>query len=222
MPGKNSRVWFNQRMGTRFQFLHVGLAVCCLALGARCQGLLIDQENEPSTTFLAYFNLSFPGATPIGQEFVPSLGSLDFVDLMTYGGGDSGATGTFEVRIHEGSSTAPVMAASTPTERTDGSEALTHFVFPSPVPLTPGDLYVMEFVEDAGSSGWGLGADPLAGYPAGQMIYGGAERNDYDLWFGEGIVVPEPSMMTFYLLGMAALICGCRRHKIVGLTISPS
>ena len=202
-------------MSTPFRSLVVLLASCSLPLSSRGQLLVIDQHNDPPVppALLRYWSLSFPGASPLGQEFVPVLGTLDFVDLVMFAGGGA-ATGTFELRLHQGSITAPVVATSTPTLRTDGSEMVTHFQFASSVPLSAGGTWVMELVQLGGDTGaWGVG-DTGGGYAAGQMLWGGQPTGQGgDLWFREGIVVvPEPRATSLCALAVALLYLFRRRR----------
>lgn len=178
-----------------------------LATAARGQGLLIDQSNTPSPASFGfrYWALSYLGAAPIGQEFVPSFDSLDFVDLMLYGGGGT-STGTFAIRVHADSITAPILATSLPTLRNDGLERVTHFEFGSTVPLTAGNRYVIELSQlSVDSWEWGV-AETGGGYDSGRMVWGGLPSvQGGDLWFREGTVVPEPTVGALLAVGIAFL-----------------
>src|SRR5258706_11748942 len=119
-------------MNRCFQVLLCWLTGCSLTVGLRAQGLVIDQSNSGPTHM--YFSLL---SLPIGQEFVPTFGSLNAVDLMTYGNLID-VTASFQVRIHSGSLSGSVVGVSDQAFRSDGTVALTHFSFPSEVSLTPG------------------------------------------------------------------------------------
>jgi hypothetical protein len=200
----------------RSRLLQITSAICGVALTAGAQGFLTDQHNDPAVppAILGYWTLSYPGADPIGQEFTPSLTSLDFVDLMLYGGGGT-AAGTFQVAIHQGSITSSLVGMSAPTVRSDGAESVTHFDFPSSISLVPNDIYVMELLQTAGDQfAWGVGAT-AGGYSGGQMIWGGQPSvSGDDLWFREGVgAVPEPGSASLYTLA-AAICCVFRRRHI--------
>jgi hypothetical protein len=189
-------------MKIRLRPLLAGLTALGVPLSAYGQSFLIDQHNDPPVppNILRYWAAHPPFNPPIGQEFKPSLNSLDFVDLRTHAGGGA-ATGTFEIRIHAGSIAAPVLATSTPNIMTNGDETVVHFEFPSSVSLIPGDLYVMEFAQVEFGSAWGIGATGDT-YAQGQMIWRG-EPNADDLWFREGVVVvPEPSVTLIGSIGV--------------------
>ena len=198
-------------MKTRFHFIAVCAAVLLQPFIVAAQGILIDQSYSPSGIY-SYWSLSYPGATPIGQEFVPALSSLDFVDLRLYGGGGS-ATGTFEVRIHSGSISAPILAASSPASTTDGMERVTHFEFGAPVTLTPGSTYVIELAQLSAGSEWGVAEAFGGGYDAGRMLWGGLPSSQgRDLWFQEGVAVPEPGVISLCMLGVGFYLILRRRH----------
>jgi hypothetical protein len=69
---------------------------------------------------------------------------------------------------------------------------ITNFIFSVPVAVTPGTTYYLQPVQ----SGDGVGSSVTDGsYPGGTEIYQGSPIPDRDLWFREGIIVPEPSSM---------------------------
>jgi hypothetical protein len=186
-----------------------------LAIAARGQGLLIDQANTPVPPSFGfrYWALSYPGAAPIGQEFVPSFESLDFVDLMLYGGGGI-STGTFAVSVHADNITAPILATSLPATRDDGLERVTHFEFGATVPLTAGKLYVIELSQLAVDSREWAVADTGGGYDSGRMLWGGSPPiQGGDLWFREGTVVPEPTVVALFAAGIA-IVCLFRKRPM--------
>jgi hypothetical protein len=92
-----------------------------------------------------------------------------------------------------------------------GNEA--HFAFPGTVPLTPGNLYVLEVLQLGGYSGWGIEIPSYAivngqtidmTYHGGRLIYGGVPQDNSDMLFQEGVVVPEPGVAALCLLGALA------------------
>jgi hypothetical protein len=202
-------VSFRIRVGVMnrcFRVLLGCLAACSLPLGLYAQVFQIDQSNDGVTNF--YFSLT---SQPIGQEFIPSFTSLNAVVLRTYGS-DGPVTASFQVRIHPGSLAGPVAGVSDQAFRSDGWPAYTQFSFPASVSLTPGSTYVMELVLTSGAPAWwGVGYNPWAGYSQGRMILSGSPSSTYDLWFQEGVVIPEPGVQVLYLLGIASLVFARRR-----------
>ena len=184
------------------------LAASCSCVVANAQLFEVDQANQP--TPLGYFPLS-PGAG-VGQEFNPSLSGLDFVDLWIFSEAPVGPAG-FSVRIREGSITGGIlgesglaMIGSPPTL------GPTHFSFPSTVGLTGGATHVIELLQLAGGAGWGAGYGPNSGYADGQALVGGNPVG-FDLWFREGVAVPEPGIWTLGLAGVVMLGVSRRRRQ---------
>jgi hypothetical protein len=205
------------------------LAILLLALGtsgqARAQGLQVDQSLQPPP-FVAgesyHYDSSEATLLPgTGQEFIPSMSGLDFVsvNLST----PISNTGDFQVAIHAGTITAPVLAlsdpVSSPAEGFANNTAL--FTFANVVPLTPGDTYVFELDELSSGAPWYIqipGSAVVNGntinmnYPGGQLIYNGAPQSTEDMIFSEGLIVPEPGAAQLGLLGLLIFAIAKRRY----------
>ncbi|HEV8481505.1 MAG TPA: hypothetical protein VGR66_11985, partial [Candidatus Eisenbacteria bacterium] len=157
--------------------------------------IVVDQQA------LAYpgSEFSFLFYAPTGQEFVPQQASLDVVEMQA----TIQAGATMRIRIHEDTITGPVVATSR-----DGTTAyfvippsflgfqVTRFLFDSPVPLVPGNRYVMEifdFPSGAVLNG-GIFGDSHDEYPWGRCVILGDPRDDgLDLWFREGTLATVPA-----------------------------
>jgi hypothetical protein len=193
------------------------LVLLLMTVGAHAQGVVIDQSLQPPAIIPGKtYHYDASGATLIpetGQEFTPSLNGLDFVDVLFLSQlGTNSGTGTFQIAIHQGTITAPVLGLSgqrTFSSGTNGTDA--RFTFPTTVPLAPGSTYVLEVLEIAGNSQWGIevpGSAVVDGqtidmnYPGGQLIYGGVPQATEDMIFQEGIFVPEPSASFLLLSGV--------------------
>jgi hypothetical protein len=193
------------------------LLVCGMAFGAHAQGVLIDQSLQPPPIIPGqsyhYDALGLMLMPQTGQEFTPSLTGLDFADVNLPPQSPTN-TGTFEIAIHQGNITAPVLGLSGQVVRSGVAPgANAHFTFSSTVPLTPGDTYVLEVLQIAGNSGWAVEVPSSAivngqtidlSYPGGRLIYGGVPQATEDMIFQEGIFVPEPGLWSFCLLGIVA------------------
>jgi hypothetical protein len=141
--------------------MFLGLLASGLVVRVSAQGTLwTDQSLQPPpfTGGSYHYDGSIwslvPATAATGQEFTPSLQGLDFVDISLYGstGGD-----TFQIAIHEGTITAPVLGLSDPTTSAGSfpnNEA--HFTFSSTLPLVAGSPYVLEIIQAGGYSGWGI------------------------------------------------------------------
>ncbi len=171
----------------------------CLILLFGCGG-----ENSSGPTFIPdQVNAAFTPSgfqsiqelSPIGQEFTPTLSSLDLVELFTedFGNLHNGVGGELVVNIQRGTITGPIIATSLPVTLPDSFSGITHFNFPSSVSLTPGEIYVIEVTVASGDA-WGVGmsSGPLSTYAGGGPILQGVSQTGYDLWFKEGQVHTVP------------------------------
>jgi hypothetical protein len=191
-----------------FRLLHCSLLLMCSIAGASDQGPVIDQSLQiPALVPRGNYNYSGVIATlrpGTGQEFTPTLPGLDFVDVSLVG---SAVGDTFQVAIHQGTITAPVLGLSEPTVSPGKfSNNQAHFIFSRRVPLVAGSVYVLEIIQGGSYSGWGV-ESPMSAvvngqtidmrYPGGGMIYNGAPLDSRDLLFREGIDLPYPVALSF-------------------------
>lgn len=207
--------------------------VCSLLLSSGAiarldaQGLLVDQSLQPpaiipgeSYHYDAAEGTLFPET---GQEFTPSFSGLDFVSVNLYTP-TSTNTGDFQIAIHSGTITGPVLGlsdeVSSPTGGFPGDTAL--FTFANVVPLTPGDTYVFELDEISGSVPWYIQIPSSAevngqtidmNYPGGRLIYNGVPQDTEDMIFSEGIIVPEPGSLG--LCAMTIVAAHVHRRKVL-------
>ena len=193
------------------------LLVSGTRVGVHAQGVLIDQSLQPPPIIPGEsYHYDAADATLMpqtGQEFTPSLNGLDFVNVNLVPQSATN-TGIFEIAIHQGNITAPVLGLSSQVLRPGGATGNnTYFQFPSTVPLTPGDTYVLEVLQIAGNSRWAMevpGSAVVNGqtidmnYPGGRLIYGGVPQAAEDMIFQEGVFVPEPAVSSLCLLGVLA------------------
>jgi hypothetical protein len=155
---------------------------------------IVDQSYLPGSADTASWVMRY--FQPIGQEFTPSasvLAGVD-VDLRTINARDGDATIT--VNIRKGTISNPVLATASQIvpAYTPGAprEGLTHFDFPSPLAVTPGQKYVLEVQATTPTHMWrgyneAASSHPV--YPGGQAIFSGrlaedvVEFGDSDLFF---------------------------------------
>lgn len=175
-----------------------------LSTGLRGEEVLVDQQSD----YLRLWH-TFGFGFKFGQEFVPELGTLNFVDLWFHQVHPS-QPGVFQVNIRDASLAGELLGSSEIVTIQLGSpEDVTHFVFETPVTFTPGNTYVIELLWGGGDYwGWTLGGgtsdDGISTpYPSGRMIRD-VPLELFDLKFREGVVVPEPS--TGILLGLSGII----------------
>jgi hypothetical protein len=90
----------------------------------------------------------------------------------------------------------------------DGFGARTNFYFPNLVSVTAGTTYYFQPVVVSGDA-WAIGHDTHFNYP-GEMIFAGQTAPGFDLWFREGIFIPEPSSALLLVTGAIFLVYGHR------------
>jgi len=181
--------------------------VCCLSLAlfyvtASGQGTMVyDQQSSTESNFgEAAFDIA--SNQPMGQSFTPSLDAVRFVRLRV-GDGDrfDGFGGSLSLNLRSGSITGTVLATTSAASFTNGFLGTIDFLFSSDVPLLPGTTYFLQPVLQSGSAV--LTADSFL-YPGGSaFLHGNAIAQD--LWFREGVLVPEPSSGVLVLIGFSIL-----------------
>ena len=197
---------------------------------AYAQGtLLFDQHS--STNYTGETVGSAPITDqPLGQSFTPAFSSIDFVRLrfsITGSPSDSSANGTVFINLWSGGISNGVLLASSITAvislSMPNTVVYTNLFFSSSVPLNPGTTYYFQPLAiplaGRGSAGsFNVGAYGRA-YPAtysgGMAFVAGSAFPDEDLWFWEGITVPEPSANKLLLVIMLAVVPFLRRTTAV-------
>ena len=181
------------------------LFFCLLALSALAQGTLVyDQQSSTNETGVAAGAL-IQQVTPLGQSFTPTLSAVGFIRLALYDENpDNGVGVTLNLNLREGASTSgTILATSAPLALGNGFSGRTNFLFNGAIPVTPGNVYLFELVIQTGDL-WRVTSGEY-NYPGGTAFANGFPAGGMtDLWFREGIVVPEPSVLT--LLGVASLL----------------
>jgi hypothetical protein len=214
----------------------VGAGAVVLVLFAAGQtargGQIVDQSYlpfHPTSGFDEVYSLTTlnGGNLPLGQQFVPTLTSMNFLKLwLEDAASNDPATATVQVNIRAGSISGTVLGTSTvvvPAEiNLSGGTTLTEFDFSSPISLTPGSTYVIQAAEvngtvDNASFGWVGGPLGNSTYAPGEAYIHGTLQPTFDFAFEEGVQsVPEPS--TWLMAATAAIasaICVLTRRRVV-------
>ncbi len=188
---------------------------CCLAASlllyvvGRAQGTFTyDQQSSVEGN---YGPISWIFTTDLVQSFTPTLDSVGFIrialDDSTPG---NTMPGTIVVNLRSGSPTGPLLASTEPVLVPAGTRGPVNFYFDAPVALTPGTTYYFQPAVQSGNA-WGCNMGPF-NYAGGSASSGGFPTTD-DLWFREGIVVPEPSAGLLLMVGVATLAWARRRSQ---------
>ena len=201
----------------------LALSILFAAFHARCQGFMYDQSSATNTgPALGDYGVLIQDSQPMGQSFTPSLSAIGFVQLKFFDGIPANGVGTsVYVNLWSGSiSTGTLLGSTAPVAMPDGglNFNITNFFFPTPISLTPGTTYYLQPVTETGDAdAWEViagGIDQGTGYnyPGGVAIFNGTESTK-DLWFREGIDVPEPSAAMLGLLGGGVFLYARRKRK---------
>jgi hypothetical protein len=168
---------------------------------------------------------------PFAQSFVPTLSEVGFVELAFryYLFSDSFRSETLYLNLREGGATGPILGSTPPVlfryASGDPGQGETHvqdFVFPGAFEVAPGEKYFVEVVHVSGDDliGVAMVSPMYAGaptyYPPGELVMGGWTFRGWDMWFREGILIPEPGTGSLLGLGTALLAwrCFCRRIRL--------
>ncbi len=177
---------------------------------ARSQGTFVydQQSSTESVVDEAFLNIQIN--QPIGQSFTPSLSTVGFVRLdLTTGPTQGGAS--LDVLLHSGSITGPTIGTSELVSLPVNFTGFVNFVFDAPPSVTPGTQYYFQPVIGSGSDVVSANFSDLYGYAGGVGIIQGANGGEADMWFREGIIVPEPSTWVLVFLGASAFLWFRRR-----------
>jgi hypothetical protein len=176
------------------------LASALAALRIFAQGtLLVDQQSFDLATAITGTSIS-----GIGQSFTPGFGSIDYVQ---FGVADLNQGSFLFVNLRQNSMSGPIIG-STDTQPVplNNGHVPTTFLFSTSVALNPGTQYFLEPVIVVNAFQITIltsaaGANP---YPGGTALDGNTSAG-FDLWFAEGVVVPEPSTWALFGLGGVVL-----------------
>jgi len=157
------------------------------------------------------YRVYFQSRAPLGQSFTPTLSQVGFVQVFL----SWDLQDTLTLNLREESITGPIVGSVGPV--LPAWNIVLHYAeidFLSPLTVVPGRKYVFEIVQHGSGRCWTAGyrADTID-YPGGSAILNGVEMPGNDLWFREGIIVPEPSTVVLLLFGGVVLAAWRRRTR---------
>jgi len=175
------------------------------AWAAQSQGTLVFDQQSADEAGRQEGGVPIQALQPMGQSFTPSLSGIDIVRLYLFdAGGGNGIGATIRVNIRSGAINGSTLGTTTPVTMGDSTGGFVDFLFPTTVLLTPGANYYLQPIVDAGGDPWGVNKGRY-GYSGGAAYYQAAASDTEDLWFREGILVPEPGLGVLVALGFFAL-----------------
>lgn len=152
---------------------------------------------------------------PMGQSFTPGLSGVGFIRLYISDDSVGNVGGSVYVNLLADSITGMLLGQSqSVTIPAGGFAQPVNFFFTTQIAVTPGLTYYFQPVANnntlavAGDNG-----GSYYSYPGGTAFFNGVSQPNEDLWFREGIVVPEPSSLWLALLGSGVWFYVWRRHK---------
>lgn len=193
--------------------LSCSLPVLLLAYHAYAQGSFVyDQQSSTDESALSYGSGSViqQMTPPWGQSFTPTLTSIGFIRLKLDDGIPHTPGATMIINLRAGSIGGLILGSTEPISMPSGFTGVESFFFSTPISLTPGTVYYFEPVVVSGGL-WNISISEY-NYPGGSAWSEGQPGSGADLWFREGIIVPEPSCAALALLGALALRLACRRR----------
>jgi hypothetical protein len=175
------------------------------------QVLVVDQASGDTNEVITQAS-QLPN-DQLAQSFTPSLSAVGFVQfnefVPAFPGNDQV---TFMVNLRAGAYNGPVLSSTAPVVLVRGPIEFGTFYFPVNVPVTPGQLYFFEPVLLSTGS-LDMGTKPFSSYLGGDLWSNGLRDPQVDLWFREGIVVPEPRTVWLLLFGGTAFFWLVRRKS---------
>ena len=153
---------------------------------------VVDQSSVFDASRGGWWSIQALG--PVGQTFSPSFAGLDAVELWTEDQADpecSGAGAELQVNIREVTMDGPLVGSSTIVALPDCFKGITHFDFPSLVPVAPDRPYVIDVVVVSGAN-WGVKWQQIPNpYSRGDSIVLGQPAGA-GLWFRVGLRHSSP------------------------------
>jgi len=182
-----------------------------ITLSSFAQGFF-SYDQQSSTEANISGALGIQANQPMGQSFTPTLSSVGFIRLYFYDPNPHNSLGaTVHVNLRSDSITGPIIGVSQEVTLIDGFASVTDLMFNTPPVVTPGLTYYFQPVVDSGDA-FGTAVYHY-NYGGGTMIELGQPYTPVDMWFREGIIVPEPSTAAFALLGGLTWLCLLGKRK---------
>jgi hypothetical protein len=192
--------------------LFAGLMLAIVPAATLGQGSFVYDQESSSDEASPFGSVPIQVYGTVGESFTPSLSTVSFVRLRLFDiNPGSGLGATLVVNLRSTAINGPLLGTTTPVTLTNGFVGSVNFVFASGVPVVPNTTYFLEAVVQSGDN-WGI--TTLGDTYAGGHAFGGLQPfTASDVWFREGIVVPEPSSVLLLFLGGGTVAWFARRKR---------
>lgn len=167
------------------------------------QGFLAVDQASGTTNELIQVASRIPD-NEIAQSFTPLIPAAGFVQLQTSIFANSSGE-TLVINLRQGAFNGPIIGSTTAEFLVNKFTEVSTFYFPAEVALTPGQLYFFEPVLLSPGS-LDIGTKSPSSYLGGDLWSNGMMDPQADLWFREGVVVPEPGAVWLLLFGTPLLV----------------
>jgi hypothetical protein len=186
------------------------LLVCLSNRVAVAQGIYLYDQQSSDESNLGGAARDISIAQPTGQTFTPTLSMVGFIRLWLVDHTSANGIGTtMSLNLREGTIGGAFLSSSDTVVLANGFRGTVDFIFSTPVTVTPNSTYFFEPVILGGES-FSCAAYNTFFYSGGTSYALGVPEVNLDLWFREGIIVPEPATWALWLVGGSALLCGRR------------
>ncbi len=180
-----------------------------LLLAAACsygQGTLIYDQQSSTDESLPVSGASSLQDFASGQSFIPALAGVGFVKIMFRDANPNDGLGVaVYIGLRSGSVSGTLLGTTAPVTLPNAFGGAATFFFPEQVQLTPDVMYYFNVVPQSGGPFQIFGSTTY-NYAGGTAFVSGHPDAAADLWFREGIIVPEPSSTALLSLGAVALL----------------
>src|SRR6266511_3000987 len=168
-------------------------ALCFSLSSATGQQLELVVDQASGTLEEAIVNSYVTPPNDLAQSFTPSLSAVGFVQFRSLIANAPGGGGvTVVINLLDGSFNGSIISSTVPVFIV-GAPRLETFYFAENIPVIPGQLYFFSpVVQSPGSLD--IGFKSPSPYLNGDLFINGTPSGAMsDLWFREGVVVPEPT-----------------------------
>jgi hypothetical protein len=169
------------------------------------QGSYVYDQQSATESTGGGSPIIFQSNQPYGQSFTPTLSSVGFIRLATADASLNSMGVTLVVNLRDVSINGTILGTSDPVSMPDGFAGYANFFFSTPVSTTPGTQYYFQPSLVTGDASWTIRSYNGYGYSGGTAYANDVVSPGFDLWFREGIIVPEPSSGALLMLGLCAI-----------------